>query len=643
MVSFGARQALRVIAATVKSTLSLTALTAFVVPCAAALDAAAFDDQQQQILAKIEEIEARDGPYSPALLEELTRLIVLYRENEINALALVAIERALQVVRANSGLYSLEQVPLLWQRIESEEALRQRRRGLGSRAGAVDAGQATPRRPASRARPARDGRSPDGRPWARVDGNETPPQVILGCYYKEWLAAGDGAGNCHSGTRKTVVQGMLADADRNYADAIAVLLRNEAYSSDELRELEMELVRGAELIYAEYARDGNRSVTGSRTKDEVPVPLVPWSSAAEDQGAVAQPNGSDRRVGRLGLALRRARERPRKNFCNNASRGTPASGIPTIAGGKACVGCIGMASRARARRLAQATAIVQIADWDLLFSHNGLAIEGYTLAQDMLERAGADEAARRAALRAGRARRAAVVRAEPARARRDASGDGPHRRGVRDHEVRPRREIEIRGAANATDDARRRPRQSLEEQSVPAAADGRRFADAPPVVVRTTTLIRLSRFARLSRPRPRPRTIPSGTRVVPQRSFNRGRQWRRRRGRRQASRQEDRLRKRLRSERAASRSSSSRSRCWTTTSIRITSGSGRSKRRATRRSTSRSASISAGCTTTASRACAKRSRAPVSARCCRSISTTSATRRARSSASGRATSCCAIR
>ena len=48
---------------------------------------------------------------------------------------------------------------------------------------------------------------------------------------------------------------------------------------------------------------------------------------------------------------------------------------------------------------------------------------------------------------------------------------------------------------------------------------------------------------------------------------------------------------------------------WTTTSIRITNGSGRCKRRATRRSTSRSASISAGCTTTVSRACAKRSRA----------------------------------
>jgi hypothetical protein len=43
-------------------------------------------------------------------------------------------------------------------------------------------------------------------------------------------------------------------------------------------------------------------------------------------------------------------------------------------------------------RFAQANAIVQMADWDLLFSSNGLATEGYALALRMLEEAQADAA-----------------------------------------------------------------------------------------------------------------------------------------------------------------------------------------------------------------------------------------------------------
>ena len=158
-----------------------------------------FDEQQRQILAKIEEIQARDGQYSPALLDELTRLIVLYRENEDNALALVAIERALQVVRANSGLYSLEQVPLLWQRIESEEA-------LGNDAEVWDLEQEL----LTLARRHPD--DPQAVPVLRkmadrqmeviermVDTNETPPQVILGCYYNEWPTTVNGNGELPRG------------------------------------------------------------------------------------------------------------------------------------------------------------------------------------------------------------------------------------------------------------------------------------------------------------------------------------------------------------------------------------------------------------------------------------------------------------
>ena len=102
---------------------ALLASAVLIAPCRAALDSAAFEAEQRRILEHLEQIQSRDGLYSPALLEELKQLILLYRENDSPSLALVTIERALQVVRANSGLYSLEQVPLLWQRIESEETL----------------------------------------------------------------------------------------------------------------------------------------------------------------------------------------------------------------------------------------------------------------------------------------------------------------------------------------------------------------------------------------------------------------------------------------------------------------------------------------------------------------------------------------
>ena len=42
--------------------------------------------------------------------------------------------------------------------------------------------------------------------------------------------------------------------------------------------------------------------------------------------------------------------------------------------------------------LSQADAVVQIADWDLLYSHNGKAVESYAAAHAMLEQAGAAEA-----------------------------------------------------------------------------------------------------------------------------------------------------------------------------------------------------------------------------------------------------------
>ncbi|HJR71717.1 MAG TPA: hypothetical protein VKA43_16860, partial [Gammaproteobacteria bacterium] len=383
MVAFGVRP-------TSKPCAALLTLAALVAPCAAvAVDVPAFEDRQLQILEKIEQIQSRDGPYSPALLDELKGLILMYRENQEHALALVVIERALQVLRANSGLHTLDQVPLLWQRIESEEA-------IGNDAEVWDLEQEL----LMLARRHRD--NLEAVPILRdladrqmdvigrfVNLHETPPQVIHGCYYKEWPAAD--AGNCHSGSRTTVVQGMLADANRNHADAIAILLRAEAYSSDELRALEMELVRGAELIREEYEHKGNRGVTGTRTKNRVPVPLVPWTRAAE----LVEPWRS-RMEPVMALADWElpydSAGTPEEDFLQELEPREGRFRVPYYRGRQSLRRLYVYEVAASSSRLDQAGAIVQMADWDLLFSNNGLATEGYALALRMLEEAQVDDA-----------------------------------------------------------------------------------------------------------------------------------------------------------------------------------------------------------------------------------------------------------
>lgn len=372
---------------TVRSTVPLFWLGAFVAPCLATPDGDAFEEQQRQILVKIEDIEVREGPYSPALRDELARLIVLYRENEDHALALVAIERALQVARANDGLYSLDQVPLLTLRLESEEA-------LGNHEAVWDLEQELLK--LARRHP-QDSQTVGVLRYVAdrqmevlgrvVGSNEIPPQVILGCYYELW--ASDLGKHCpRAGSRTTVVQGMLADAVRNYADAIAVLLRNEAYASEELQELEMELVRGAELIHEEYERDGYRGITGRRIKNEVPVPLVPWSAAARHLEPWRSRMTPIVELAEWDLPYESAGT-PEEHFLEPGAPRDARYRAPYYRGRQSLRRLYAYSGASASAPAARANALVALADWDLLFSNNGLAVEGYTLAHDMLARGGA--------------------------------------------------------------------------------------------------------------------------------------------------------------------------------------------------------------------------------------------------------------
>lgn len=238
MVSFAVPQMPKVVA-------GMLLLAAIAVPYATlsqlAFEPVAKDDQQQKIVERIHDEQSLNGPYSQNLIGPLTALGLLYQEGGDHGLASSAINQALQVVRFNYGLYSLDQAPLIQQLIHNEKA-------RGDIAGAWDLEHellALARRHPEDLRTvpifreAADGRMDVLR---RYLSGEFPPELMLGCYYHANVSNPE-KGNCNSGSKGAAAGSILSDAWRNYADAIRTMLRHQLYASDELRELEMQLVR----------------------------------------------------------------------------------------------------------------------------------------------------------------------------------------------------------------------------------------------------------------------------------------------------------------------------------------------------------------------------------------------------------------
>ena len=65
----------------------------------------------------------KDGPRSPALIQLLTELGVLYETEGQHVLATAVLEQARQLVRANYGLHTLDQVPLMQQALANQQAI----------------------------------------------------------------------------------------------------------------------------------------------------------------------------------------------------------------------------------------------------------------------------------------------------------------------------------------------------------------------------------------------------------------------------------------------------------------------------------------------------------------------------------------
>lgn len=354
------------------------AITPFVAAPQQPFEPVARDEQQRQVVEQLRRIQSENGSTSPESIALWEALSLLYRESGDDALAAAAVEQALHVVRVNYGVQSLEQAPLMQQSIRDEEA-------SGNAKGAWDREQellTLLRRypddlrtvPVLRAIAAKRLDVLD-----RYIAGEWPPQVALGCYY-DW-SRNDDIGSCRAGSRRDAVRTLLFDAQRTYADAIAVILRNELYSSEELRELEMELVRTSDLI--RYYNNVDRS-----NGFDLSVPprgmrsTEPWRGTVDTLLLLADwdlPDSPDAPVVERGwLTGRETEVFPTYDLVGNHYR----------LGRLALQRLFDYETAASAPRRRQIDALMAIADWDLLYSRNALAFEGYALAYKLLEETG---------------------------------------------------------------------------------------------------------------------------------------------------------------------------------------------------------------------------------------------------------------
>jgi len=214
---------------------------------------------RQELSERILATQSEDGPYSPELIDPLTTLSLSYEEDGLHDLSAAVTEQALQVIRANYGLRSLEQAPLIRQRITSEET-----RGNFSEAWDLEGellrlARAHPEDP-------RSGEVFHEIGDKRIDvlerylDGEIPPQVFLGCFYEDSSRPSDPyrPADCYSGSKDVAAQMILTSAQRNYLNAIRSLLQQRAYTSEELKGLEMDLLRTS-YVY------GGRYLTGRQS------------------------------------------------------------------------------------------------------------------------------------------------------------------------------------------------------------------------------------------------------------------------------------------------------------------------------------------------------------------------------------------
>jgi hypothetical protein len=198
-------------------------------------------EQQQKIaelLQRIQDIEARDGPSSEELIDPLTTLGRLQQDVGQPLQSAAAIQRAVDVIHVNQGLHSLDQAPLIRLLIGDAAA-------IGDARAAWDLEQelrSLANRHPDDIRAARILRETADRRIAILDRyiarHEPTPEIRFGCYYRE-----PSNETCGAGRSDVAQSNLFGEAQQLYSQAIGVLLSNQRYPADDLNTLVEDLAR----------------------------------------------------------------------------------------------------------------------------------------------------------------------------------------------------------------------------------------------------------------------------------------------------------------------------------------------------------------------------------------------------------------
>jgi hypothetical protein len=359
------------------------------VPGTASSQAQSRPDEKERIAEEILAAEKEGGPRSPALIQLLTELAVLYEADGQYVLATAALEQARALVRANYGLNTLDQVPLLQQALANEQAIGNFPMVRAIEEELLELARRNPRDLRSVAIH-RDAGVRSAAVLQRYLAGEAPPEVYAEAGFF-WFS------------RNYMIRDLAATTQVHYADAAAVILRNRLYASEQLRDLETEILRAADVVRERVppevrSRSTIISKTGTLTgalegDTEFPIASGSRRYRSEDR-ALFNPALAERmnmltdlasggRLRDAPVALQNAIEAPHRGVMTTPLQIGRDSYSRVIAYDEAAFG--DSADEATLRNRLQA--YIESADWDLLYSENGAALDQYERVHALLKTA----------------------------------------------------------------------------------------------------------------------------------------------------------------------------------------------------------------------------------------------------------------
>ncbi len=326
------------------------------------------DDDRERIAEEIAAAQAKGGLQSSELIDPLTELATLYETEGEHALAAAALEEARHVVRANYGLHTLDQAPLMEQALENQQALGDFAMVRALEEELFDLAE----------------RYPDDLRTVAIHRNIGARRMDLLRRFlaNEYPAEIYGEAGLFSVWRGEVAAELASEAQIHYADAAAVILRNGLNSSDTLRDLEQEIVRVSDLFRQRNRPGRHPAILRDNTiyntpRDNFGVDRElghPWTYTLE-----ALQTRTDTLWDLDGSDSSQATD-PRGKYVTTRYQLARESYLRLIAYEEAVPTLSADVTALRGRL----DAYLQLADWDLLYSVNGVALDQYARVREWL-------------------------------------------------------------------------------------------------------------------------------------------------------------------------------------------------------------------------------------------------------------------